>query len=167
MTRPRRSESGRHAAWRTTQREGAVAVEFAFVAPVLVALVMGMIEVNRVYETQTLLETAAREGARFASMDREGLVPDGMTANEKMASDIKLFLETNGLDRDAVDVSIVHADDPSTDFDIEDPANDLELFTVQVSIGYSDVSFTPVEAGGDYTLTGDVTFRNGVATISD
>lgn len=148
-------------------RQGAVAVEFAFVAPVLLTLLMGVIEVNRIYEVQNLLETAAREGARFASMDREGLVPDGMTSNEKMTQDVKTFLESNGFERDDISVELKHASDPTLDFDIDDPANDLQLFEVRVSIDYSAISYTSVDAGADYTLSGNVTFRNGRATISD
>ncbi|MEM9185602.1 MAG: TadE family protein [Planctomycetota bacterium] len=152
---------------RSSDRQGAVAVEFAFVAPVLLALMMGVIEVNRMYETQNLLETAAREGARFASMDREGLVPEGMSANDKMTEDIKTFMESNGYERDDIVVELKHADDPDLDFVIDDPANDLKLFEVRVSIDYSKISYTSVEAGSDYALTGAVTFRNGRATISD
>ncbi|MEM8864927.1 MAG: TadE family protein [Planctomycetota bacterium] len=148
-------------------REGAVAVEFAFVAPVLLALVLGVVEVNRMYDTQNLLATAAREGARFASMDRDGLVPDGMTANEKMVEDVKTMLESNGYERDDISVEIRHADNPEQEFDIDDPANELELFTVDVSIDYSSVSYMSVDSGSDYPLTGSVTFRNGRATISD
>lgn len=148
-------------------RRGAVAVEFAFVAPVLLALVMGMIEVNRAYDAQNLLETAAREGARFASMDRDGMSMNGMTANEKMVNDVKTFLESNGLDRDDLTVEVVHADNPNLEFDLSDPDNDLELFEVRVSVDYSDISFSSVESGSDYSMTGAVVFRNGRATISN
>ncbi|MEN1681812.1 MAG: TadE family protein [Planctomycetota bacterium] len=152
---------------RRDARQGAVAVEFAFVAPVLVTLVLGVIEVNRMYDTQTLLETAAREGARFASMDRDGLVPEGTTTNDKMVSDMKTFLETNGMDNGDVNIEVVHAEDPSTPFDLDNPENDLKLFEVRVSVDYSDVSLTSIDAGSDFTLTGKVTFRNGVATLSN
>lgn len=152
---------------RIEDRRGAVAVEFAFVAPVLLALVMGVVEVNRMYEAQNLLETAAREGARFASMDRDGLVPEDMTANQKLVSDVKTMLESNGIDRDDIIVEVKHHDDPSVDFDIDDPANDLKLFEVRVAVDYSSVGHTTVSAGSDYALTGKVVFRNGRATISD
>ena len=48
---------------RRDQRRGAVAVEFAVIAPVFLAIALGIIEVGRVVEAQNLLETAAREGA--------------------------------------------------------------------------------------------------------
>ena len=38
------------------------------------AIVFGMIELGRAFEMQNLLDVAAREGARFASMDREGML---------------------------------------------------------------------------------------------
>lgn len=142
-------------------------MEFALVLPIFLALVVGMIEVNRLYEAQNLLETAAREGARFASMDREGLVPDGQTGNNKLAEDVKTFLESNGVPRDGISVEVKDHANPETDFDIDDPDNDLKLFDVHVSVDYSDISYTPVEVDSDYAMTAKVTFRNGRATISN
>lgn len=152
---------------RNESRRGAVAVEFAFVAPVLLALVMGVVEVNRMFEAQNLLETAAREGARFASMDRDGLIPEDTTANQKLVSDVKTMLESNGIPRDGITVEVKHHDDPTADFDIDDPDNDLKLFEVRVAVDYSAVSYTAVSAGSDYAMTGKVVFRNGRATISN
>lgn len=48
------------------RRSGAAAVEFAFVAPLLVLLVFGMIEFGRMIMVQQILVNAAREGARKA-----------------------------------------------------------------------------------------------------
>ncbi|MEM1304533.1 MAG: TadE family protein [Planctomycetota bacterium] len=155
-----------HARKNKSDRRGAVAVEFAVIAPVLLAIVLGLVEVNRIYETQHLLETAAREGARFAAMDRDGLMSDGQAGNDKLADDVKTFLEANGLPREDIAVEVKDFENPNQDFDIDDPDNELRLFTVEVSIDYSSVSFTPVESGDDYPLAASVTFRNGVATIS-
>ena len=151
---------------RSTDRRGAVAVEFACVAPVLLALVVGMIELTRVYDVQNVLETSAREGARFAALDRTGMLQDGQTANDKLASDVKNYLATMGLPPDDISVNVVSASDPTQTFDLDDAANDLQLFQVQVSIPYSKVSYTPVAQESDYALTSAVTFRNGRATLS-
>jgi len=148
------------------ERRGAVAVEFAFMAPILLAIMMGMIGLTRVFEAQNLLEVAAREGARFAAMDREGMLQEGQTTNEKIETDLKNFLATNGIDRDDVTVEIKDAEDPTEDFDLDDPDNNLKLFEVHVSVDYSSVSFTPVSTESDYTLSASITFRNGNATIS-
>lgn len=151
----------------TGDRRGAVAVEFAVVAPVLVSVMFAMVSLNRAFEAQNLLATAAREGARFASMDREGMPTGGQTGNQKLANDIKNFLASNGIDRDAITVDVKDHENPEDDFDIDDVANDLKLFEVKVSVDYSAVSYTPVNASSDYQMTAKVVFRNGRATLSD
>ncbi len=150
-----------------TNQRGVVAVEFAIVAPVLVAMMLGMMTLNRTFESQTLLETAAREGARFASMDRDGLVAEGQSATDKLKADVKNFLASNGIPHESIEVQVKDFEDPTLDFDVDDPANDLKLFEVSVSVDYSAVSYTPVTSGSDYALTGSVVFRNGRATLSD
>ncbi len=49
-------------------------VEFAVAAPLLVIMVFGMVEASRLYEMQNQLLMAAREGARLAAMQREGIL---------------------------------------------------------------------------------------------
>jgi hypothetical protein len=148
-------------------RQGAVAVEFAVVAPILVALVFGMIEAGRAFEMQNLLEVAAREGARFASMDRDGLLEPDESANDKLVEDVKNFLASNGVPKDDIEVNVRDFENPETEFDLDDPDNDLKLFEVSISVDWSSVSLTPVNAGSDHPLTARVVFRNGRATISD
>jgi hypothetical protein len=145
-------------------RRGAVAVEFALVAPILLSILFGMVQLTRMFEAQTLLETAAREGARLGAMDREGLLQEGQSVNDKIISDVKSFLASNGIPRDSVTVAIKDHENPNDDFDLDDPANDLRLFDVHVSVDLSAVSYmSPPE---DYPLTGSITFRNGYATIT-
>lgn len=147
-------------------RRGAVAVEFAFVAPFLIGTALGLIELTRAYDAQNLLETAAREGARFASMDREGMLPEGQSTNTKLIQDVKKFLASSGLDLDDIEVSVRDAEDPESGFDLDDPANDLKLFTVEIEIPYSSVSYTPVNQAHDFAMKAAITFRNGRATLS-
>jgi hypothetical protein len=150
-----------------TGRRGAVAVEFAIVAPVLLAILMGMVELSRVFDVQNLLDTAVREGARLAAMDREGLLQDGQSANEKVTSDIKNFLASNGVPRDSVTVAIKDHENPNEDFDLDDPANDLKLFDVHVSVDASALGFGARALHDGSVLTGSITFRNGFATITE
>lgn len=149
------------------KRRGAVAVEFAIVAPILVAILFGLIELGRTFEMQNLLEVAAREGARFASMDRDGMLAPGESANDKMIEDVTTMLTSNGIPEDSISVEIKDFENPDQDFDLDDPTNDLKLFEVEISVDWSDVSLTPVTAGGDHTMTANVVFRNGRATISE
>ncbi len=148
-------------------RKGAVAVEFAIVAPILLALVLGMIELGRAFEMQNLLEVAAREGARFASMDREGMLAPDESANDKLVQDVKNFLASNGIPHDKINVAVKDHENPEQDFDLDDPENDLKLFEVRITVDWSSMSLTPVSAGNDHPLAAKVVFRNGRATISD
>jgi Flp pilus assembly protein TadG len=43
---------------------GAAAVEFAFIAPVLLVLLIGIVEYSKAFQAQSTLAAAAREGAR-------------------------------------------------------------------------------------------------------
>ena len=52
---------------------GAAAVEFALVVPILLMLVFGAIEYGRIYSELEVLESAAREGARAASVRGDAL----------------------------------------------------------------------------------------------
>jgi Flp pilus assembly protein TadG len=149
------------------RRRGAVAVEFAAVAPVMLAIVIGMLEMSRVFSVQNTLETAAREGARFASLDRTGLMLDGQTSNQKLISDVKNYLASSGLNKSDVTVSVVDAESPSTTFDLDDAANDLRLFQIRIEIPYNKVSWSPVKHYTAYNLTAALTFRNGRASFSE
>jgi len=51
-----------------TSERGAVAVEFALLAPVLVMLLLGIMEFGRAYNVQVSLSSAAREGVRVMAI---------------------------------------------------------------------------------------------------
>ena len=148
-------------------RKGAVAVEFAVMAPVLMTIVMGLVQTTAMYDAQNMLETAAREGARFAAMDREGMLADNQTTNQKIEQDIKNFLASSGLDPNDVQVDILDYEDLSKTFDLDNPDNDLRLFQVEVKVPYSSISYTPVSEANDHGLSGTIVFRNGRATLSE
>lgn len=151
---------------RSNHRRAAVAVEFAFVAPVLITIALGVIELTRAYDVQNTFEIAAREGARFASMDRDGMLREGQTTNSKMIDDVKNYLASSGIDRGVIDVTVTDAETGGP-FDLDDPASDLRLFKVEISVPYSSVSYLPVSAARDFTMKASIIFRNGRATLSE
>lgn len=136
------------------------------VAPVLLAVVVGMLELSRVYSVQNTLETAAREGARFASLDRTDMLMQGQTANQKLINDVKNFLASTGMSKNDITVQVVDAASPTTPFDLDAPANDLRLFQIKIDVPYSKVSLSPVKHYHNYNLSAALTFRNGRATLS-
>ncbi len=52
---------------RAKRREGVAAVELAFLAPVLLIILLGLWDVGRMVQLQQILSNAAREGARLAA----------------------------------------------------------------------------------------------------
>lgn len=56
-----------------TSERGAVAVEFALLAPVLIMLLLGIMEFGRAYNTQITLSSAAREGVRVMAINNNAV----------------------------------------------------------------------------------------------
>ncbi|MDP9694101.1 UNVERIFIED_ORG: Flp pilus assembly protein TadG [Arthrobacter globiformis] len=58
-----------------TSERGAVAVEFALLAPVLILLLLGIMELGRAYNVQMSLTNAARESVRSMAIN-DNAIPD-------------------------------------------------------------------------------------------
>lgn len=56
---------------RRSSERGAAAVEFALVAPVLIALLLGIMEFGRAYNVQVSLSNASREGVRVMAISND------------------------------------------------------------------------------------------------
>lgn len=152
---------------RNKRRRGAVTVEFALMAPVFLTLVLGVTEVSRLFEIKNQMAVAAREGARTAAMDREGLTVDGQSTNTKVTNDIKNFLKASGLDPNKVQVKIVDHNDPTKAFNLDDPNNSLKYFEVQISVPYGDVSAMTPPGMENEQLAAKIVFRNSKIVESD
>lgn len=63
------------------KERGAVAVEFAIIAPILVLLLMGIIEYGRAYNAQVSLTNAAREGVRVMAVNNNLVTARTATKN--------------------------------------------------------------------------------------
>ena len=142
-------------------RRGAAAVEFALVAPLFVIILLGMATVGRVAKVQNDMIIAAREGARLASMDLEGLLLGGQTSNQKVIQDVRSVLTANGLPGDTATVLIADADDREITFDLDDPDNEFELFQVVIEMDYSDVAIIAMPGMLGFQLSTRVVFSNG------
>ncbi|WP_373427948.1 TadE/TadG family type IV pilus assembly protein [Arthrobacter globiformis] len=75
---------------RRASERGAVAVEFALLAPVLIMLLLGTMEFSRAYNVQTTLTNAAREGARAMAINNNETVALTATTNAAGALNPKL-----------------------------------------------------------------------------
>jgi Flp pilus assembly protein TadG len=106
-------------------RRGAALVEFAFVAPVLLLLVMGMIESGRLVMVQQVLTNATREGARHAVLDGATTASTNAVVND--------FLTASRISGAVVTVT----PDPPSNAVFGDPV------TVSVQVPFGQVSWLP------------------------
>lgn len=141
-------------------RRGAATVEFALVAPVFLALVLGVTETSRIFEVKNQLAVAAREGARMAAMDRSGLVAEGQSTNSKVVADVKNFLKASGINPEDVNVEIVSHDDPTAAFDLDAAANSLKYFELKISVPFDAASTICPDELTDVDLESKIVFRN-------
>ncbi len=116
-------------------------MEFAFIAPILVVLILGMIEFGRLMMVEQILTNAAREGCRAA------VLSTGTTSSATSA--VTTYLNGSGITGETVTVS----PDPSS-------AAAGTSITVTVSVPFNNVSWLagPVWLGGK-TLTATVIMR--------
>jgi Flp pilus assembly protein TadG len=129
----------------------------ALIAPIFVAIMAGLAHVSRIVDAQTQLTTAARLGARLATMDRSDLLSEGQTTVQKITQEVRTFLTASGLPGNEAEVFVVDPADHTTAFDLDDPANDMELFELRVELPYADVSGIASET---WTMSAKVVFRN-------
>jgi Flp pilus assembly protein TadG len=107
-------------------RRGVAAVEMAFVSPMLVLMILGIVEFGRMSMVQQTITTAAREGARQAIVDGSSQSDVDATVNSYLAP----------------------ADINSAEVSISSDLNGTVLHgapvSVTVSVAFSDVSWLPV-----------------------
>lgn len=114
---------------------GAAAVEFALVAPILLAILLGTIEFGRAYNIQISLTHAAREAARYMAVhkDWEDAATEGVGAAPSVDLDPSHFTTST--------------------------ENCAKGSGVLVTVAYDLKTITGV--GGDMKLTGKATMRCG------
>lgn len=131
-------------------RKGVAAVEFAVIAPVFLALILGMVAVRRAVHTTTVMDASLAQAGRLASMDAGLDLPNGMSLNDKIILDVRNFLRASGIENDEsnLTITITHADDengvpldpmpnpPSAGdaFDLSDLSNRNRLFRIGIEI---------------------------------
>ena len=151
---------------RKSNRRGAVTVELAFIAPVFIALLIGIWQATALHNVQNQYQIAAREGARMATLDRDDIIQGDETANEAITRLIKSFLNANQMPGDISNVYIVDAHDADVDFDLDDPANDMKYFRIIVDVNCVEcLPVPPIGLGSNFRIGADVVFRNGRAEV--
>jgi len=154
----RRGRSSQH-----QDRRGAALVEFAVMAPVILCLILGVVEMGNALDVSNKLTSAIREGGRLAATDWTDVVAEGQSPNDKVISDIRNFLQASGIPSEHVTLSITHAEGTSQgqQFDLADKNNMNKLFQISASIDYSDVSNYPSQVMGGQTIVAGIVLRAG------
>lgn len=148
-------------------RDGVVSVEFAFVAPVFVIMVVGLSQASYLFNVQNQFLIAAREGARIATHERSGFINENSSTNQKIETDIRNFLTANGLPGDDVDVFIADPDDKDIPFDLDAPENDLGYFQVRIEYAAGDLLSVPPPGTDSFLIAAKLVFRNGRSTTAN
>jgi Flp pilus assembly protein TadG len=120
-------------------RLGATAVEFALVAPILFALVLGIIEVGRGFMVIHLLNGAARQGCRAA------VIPGSTTTN--IQTQVNTALANQGVSGTITTVKV----NGSSQTDAS-AAGTGDTVTVQTTVSVSNFTWLP---GGSF-LSGNL-----------
>lgn len=131
---------------RFARRTGAAAVEFAFVAPVFLSIVFGIVEFGRAMMVLELLGNAARNGGRVGVLDQKDnaailqMVSDSLVSTGVTGTTTQIYV--NGA---AVNASTARSGD---------------LITVTVSVPFNTVSWLPVgQYLGGQTLASTIIMR--------
>jgi Flp pilus assembly protein TadG len=126
-------------------RPGAAVVEFALLAPLLMTVFLGMIEMSRVMMIEQILNNAAREGAR------KGVLAGSATSDVQTAVSNYMTNSAVTLSDPTNQVSV--SPDPST-------ASAGTSITVTINVTYSSVSWLPISLFmGNRTLSASVVMR--------
>lgn len=149
-------------------RRGAAAVEFALVAPVYIALVMGAIQTGFNFDSTNKMLSAIRQTGRLAALDTNSTkLQPGQTMNDKVILDIKNALTAEGLPGSQMTVTITRADgaNAGSTFDLSAAGNDYQLYRIGVSVPYSAVNTGNFLPGTTTSLQASVVFRKGRTSL--
>lgn len=144
-------------------RRGSATVEFAIIAPLFVALFMGMLQAGTNFGVSQQLYSSLRQAGRLASQDFSDKLQTNQTANDKVIADVKNQLKANGIDAANVTVTITHAEGASagSTFDLQDANNDLKYFKLEVTVPYSAVNKNGFLPNNVSNLKASIVFRKG------
>lgn len=126
-------------------------VEFAIVAPLLVLLLLGIADLGLIIHEHQVVQNAAREGARFASLPSSNPLASGGSV-AAIQQRVVNYCQKERIVMTAADVS-VNQQYPIT-------VNGETVFGSRVSVNYTRSTLFPGLPLASVTLTGFSVFRN-------
>ncbi len=147
---------------RQQARRAVAAVEFAFLAPVLLTLLFGLWQIGRIVETMQVMDNAAREGARLASqaeiINQVGsyTLIAANTGLPNVQDTVREYMVANGVisSSKATDVQVTFQF-LTGDLTRANPyqGNQGDLFQVTVTMPAQDVNWTPIPLSGNLSTS--------------
>jgi Flp pilus assembly protein TadG len=131
------------------RRAGAAIVEMAVVLPVILILLIGTLELARMFQVLQFMSNAAREGARSAATTE--------STNAQVSEVVVNYLNSQSVPTQNVVVSVQDLSSPGTDAANAAPLDQLQ---VNVSIPWTDVRLVALYlvASPTTTLTAQATW---------
>lgn len=148
----------------TPWRRGAAAVEFAVVSPLFVLLALTAAQSAFNVNSTHSLYAAIRQAGRVASMETSERLQSGQSINDKTILDIRNQLIAGGLPGQQMDITITNAETGGP-FDLSDPANDMKLFRIKVTVPYSAMNALGSFPATLEQLQASIVFRKGRTTL--
>lgn len=148
------------------RRRGVAAVEFAFVLPLLLLLLVGIWELGRILHVQTILNGAARDAARLGAQAHI-INPTGAytrirfdTGTPNIADGVRAYLRSNGIsDLSGLVIEFQFVESVPGNMDTTsttaDPSRGVknQRFRVRISLPYANVRWTTLTVINPTTLT--------------
>jgi Flp pilus assembly protein TadG len=126
-------------------RSGTAAVELAAVAPMVVALVVGLLTVGRMVQMTEIIANAAREGARKAST--------GLNTYADVKTTVTNYLTNAGITNQTGLTVTVYDGATGPTFD-PSTAICLDKLTVTVTLPYSNIQLAPLPMPAGTVISG-------------
>jgi Flp pilus assembly protein TadG len=117
---------------RVARRSGTAAVEMAFVAPILFALIFGSIDFGRAMMVANLLTNTCREGARLATLPG--------TAYSDVTTQINSQLTAQGISQTGMTTTVALNGTTVTDLSTAKTGDSIK---VSLTLPYDNVSYMP------------------------
>ncbi|HJZ93077.1 MAG TPA: TadE/TadG family type IV pilus assembly protein [Gemmataceae bacterium] len=151
-------------------RRGVAAVEFAFVVPILLLLLLGIWELGRIIHVQIIMNNAARDSARLAAQANIVATSGAYTqikynvGSPNVVDDVKAYLTAAGITNQnglAVELQFVEpakAGDPLPTSTTDDPYKGVknQRFRLKVSLPYANVRWSTLSLINVSTLNAEV-----------
>ena len=156
-------------------RHGVAAVELAFIAPLLMGLLLGVWQIGQLIQVQQIVSTSAREGARLAAQGQTvqgdsiqyvyastaSATANNATGAPNVQTTVLNFLQEAGISTSGVTVTFTYLTGTTTN---TDPYQGVQgqQFSVTVVVPYSNFGWT--DFGSNVSLTSTVVWTSLVDT---